>query len=185
LKFYLCGIDGLALPIALIAGNIAYLIRDGWTGLKWPSGKQRQQRSHADQMNRLKQLMARSVMVQRLPSQWAQQQQQAQSRKGYSWAQTELVKAACGVNSSDNQGHCQNYAEVLLLSLTPEEYSSSSASSTGGFDFISPARSQQLCAACVGFVATAAAEAAIAASSRQNWQDTPGLSEANVSFCGG
>eukprot|EP00775_Hariotina_reticulata_P005129 gene5129-5369_t len=67
----------------------------------------------------------------------------------------------------------------------PEEYSSSSTRSTGGLDFISPARSQQSCAACVGFAATAAAEAAVAISTRQNWQDFPGLSEANVSFCGG
>jgi hypothetical protein len=95
-----------------------------------------------------------------------------------------LVNATCGPNFSED-APCPEYLDALLLSLMPQEYSSSNPQDTGGFNFISPAQSQLNCAACVGFAATAAAEAAIAANLRWQWQDSPRLSEANISFCGG
>ncbi|WIA14400.1 hypothetical protein OEZ85_002927 [Tetradesmus obliquus] len=48
--------------------------------------------------------------------------------------------------------------------------------------FISPAQNQDTCSACVGFVVTAAAEAAINVYKRQNWNRL-GLSEQDLSFC--
>jgi len=97
-----------------------------------------------------------------------------------------LVNVTCGPDFADGSSPpCPEYTDALLLSLMPDEYSSASAADTGGFDFISPARHQLGCAACVGFTATAAAEAAIAVETRQQWLQTPRLSEANISFCGG
>eukprot|EP00775_Hariotina_reticulata_P013514 gene13514-13639_t len=95
-----------------------------------------------------------------------------------------LVNATCGPKF-DEDAPCPEYLDALLLSLMPQEYSSSNPEDTGGFNFISPAQSQLNCAACVGFAATAAAEAAIATNLQQQWQDSPRLSEANISFCGG
>jgi C1A family cysteine protease len=75
--------------------------------------------------------------------------------------------------------------ESLLLSLAPKEYSSASPADTGGFNFISPARQQRNCASCVGFAATAAAEAAMAVEQQKGWLSSGNLSVANISFCGG
>lgn len=103
---------------------------------------------------------------------------------GQGRCQAVLVNATCGPKFHKD-APCPQYLEALLLSLMPQEYSSSNPEDTGGFNFISPAQSQLNCAACVGFAATAAAEAAIATNLRQQWQDSPRLSEANISFCGG
>ncbi|WIA33138.1 hypothetical protein OEZ86_006289 [Tetradesmus obliquus] len=56
------------------------------------------------------------------------------------------------------------------------------ADTPGGQAFISPAKSQGICSACVGFAITAAAEAAINVYKQQSW-DKLSLSEQDLSFC--
>uniref|UniRef100_A0A383VBJ7 Peptidase C1A papain C-terminal domain-containing protein n=1 Tax=Tetradesmus obliquus TaxID=3088 RepID=A0A383VBJ7_TETOB len=71
----------------------------------------------------------------------------------------------------------------MLLVLTPANYSSNNTRDTPGRRaFISPAQDQLECSACVGFAATAAAEAAINVYLQQNWVNT-NLSEQDLSFC--
>jgi hypothetical protein len=45
-----------------------------------------------------------------------------------------------------------------------------------------PVQDQKSCAACVGFIIAAAAEAAINVAKQQNWQRV-GLSEQQLNFC--
>lgn len=77
---------------------------------------------------------------------------------------------------------CDGYLDVLLMLLSPAGHSSNSTQDTGGFAFISPAQDQRTCSSCVAFAGTAAAEAAIAASLRQDWS-VVGLSEQDLAFC--
>jgi hypothetical protein len=95
-----------------------------------------------------------------------------------------LLNTTCGEEFTASDP-CPEYYDSLLLSMMPTSYSSTNPADTGGFNFISPARSQLKCASCVGFVAAAAAEAAIAVSTQQKWQDSIRLSVTNISFCGG
>jgi C1A family cysteine protease len=72
---------------------------------------------------------------------------------------------------------------VLLLVLTPASYSSNNTKDTPGrLAFISPAQDQGKCSACVGFAATAAAEAAVNVYKQQSWAKSS-LSEQDLSFC--
>lgn len=73
--------------------------------------------------------------------------------------------------------------DVLLLALTPAHYSSNNTRDTPGRRaLISPAQDQGECSACVGFAATAAAEAAINIYKQQHWSKAA-LSEQEISFC--
>eukprot|EP00775_Hariotina_reticulata_P002179 gene2179-2496_t len=127
------------------------------------------------------QLAARSRRIQDIGSRASQP---SGPSRNSALAASVLVNATCGPGFNE-ESPCPEYADALLLSLTPREYSSSNLPDTGGFNFISPSQDQMRCAACVGFAATAAAEAAIAAGLRQHWHEGPSLSEANISFCGG
>eukprot|EP00775_Hariotina_reticulata_P007184 gene7184-7398_t len=82
-----------------------------------------------------------------------------------------LLNVTCGADFTASNP-CPEYFDTLLLSLMPTSYSSAVPADTGGFDFISPARSQSQCSSCVGFVAAAAAEAAVAVSTQQQWHNS-------------
>lgn len=91
---------------------------------------------------------------------------------------TDLALAAC--DSSSIGPEC---VDVLLLALTPAEYSSNDTADTPeGNALISPAQDQGGCYACAGFAGTAAAEAAVNAYLQQDWQQLS-LSEQDFSFC--
>eukprot|EP00775_Hariotina_reticulata_P002182 gene2182-2500_t len=104
---------------------------------------------------------------------------------GLPWSRSTLASAACGPGVPSTVQRCPTYLDALLLTMMPPKYSSASPAETGGFNFISPARAQMECASCVGFAATAAAEAAIAVEVFQGWRRSSSLSVANISFCGG
>uniref|UniRef100_A0A383WKQ7 Peptidase C1A papain C-terminal domain-containing protein n=1 Tax=Tetradesmus obliquus TaxID=3088 RepID=A0A383WKQ7_TETOB len=65
----------------------------------------------------------------------------------------------------------------------PASYSSNNTRDTPGrLPYISPAQDQGLCASCVGFAVTAAAEAVINVQRQQSWRNF-NLSEQDLSFC--
>jgi hypothetical protein len=90
-----------------------------------------------------------------------------------------LAQNACETDSIEDP-ECY---DALLLALTPSAYSSNNTEDTpGGRAFISPARDQGKCSACMGFAGTAAAEAAVNVYLQQDWKNLS-LSEQDFSFC--
>uniref|UniRef100_A0A383W5T9 Peptidase C1A papain C-terminal domain-containing protein n=1 Tax=Tetradesmus obliquus TaxID=3088 RepID=A0A383W5T9_TETOB len=110
---------------------------------------------------------------------YSRSRKQLVTNLGASGNMTRLTQAACGKLGLASP-EC---IDVLLLTLTPAAYSSNNTKDTpGGQAFISPAKSQGICSACVGFAITAAAEAAINVYKQQSW-DKLSLSEQDLSFC--
>uniref|UniRef100_A0A383VL10 Uncharacterized protein n=1 Tax=Tetradesmus obliquus TaxID=3088 RepID=A0A383VL10_TETOB len=98
---------------------------------------------------------------------------------GASTNATQIIRAACNTSNILDSA-C---IDVLLLALTPPSYSSNNTLDTPlRRAFISPAQDQGMCASCVGFAVTAAAEAAINVYKQQSWRSL-GLSEQDFSFC--
>uniref|UniRef100_A0A383VAT9 Uncharacterized protein n=1 Tax=Tetradesmus obliquus TaxID=3088 RepID=A0A383VAT9_TETOB len=95
---------------------------------------------------------------------------------------TQLPKACANSNIAITRPD-KNCTDALLLALTPAKYSlNSTADTSGSRAFISPAQDQGGCAANVGFVVTAAAEAAVNVYMQQSWSKL-NSSEQDFSFC--
>jgi C1A family cysteine protease len=91
----------------------------------------------------------------------------------------QLSLQGCNTDSVESK----DCLDVLLLALTPSSYSSNNTRDTPSRRaLISPAQNQGSCSACVGFAATAAAEAAVNVYRQQQWNSV-GLSEQDFSFC--
>ncbi|WIA40518.1 hypothetical protein OEZ86_013866 [Tetradesmus obliquus] len=77
----------------------------------------------------------------------------------------------------------QAESNLMLTAALPSAYDSTSASDTGGIDFIAPAPDQGACGACAAFAAAGRARAAMAAATRQNYTAVPALSVQDMYFC--
>ncbi|WIA33406.1 hypothetical protein OEZ86_006540 [Tetradesmus obliquus] len=75
-----------------------------------------------------------------------------------------------------------NRASIVVPHNRPAYSSNSTADTPGRRAFISPAQDQGVCSACVGFVFTATAEAAVNVYLQQSWNKLS-LSEQDISFC--
>ncbi|WIA40528.1 hypothetical protein OEZ86_013875 [Tetradesmus obliquus] len=79
----------------------------------------------------------------------------------------------------------QAVSNFMLEYALPVAYDSTSASDTGGYNFIPPAPDQAACGVCAAFAVAGLAHAAMAAATKQSYTAVPALSAQHMYFCAG
>uniref|UniRef100_A0A383VYU3 LysM domain-containing protein n=1 Tax=Tetradesmus obliquus TaxID=3088 RepID=A0A383VYU3_TETOB len=79
----------------------------------------------------------------------------------------------------------QAVSNFMLECALPVAYDSTSASDTGGYNFIPPAPDQAACGVCAAFAVAGLAHAAMAAATKQSYTAVPALSAQHMYFCAG